>query len=83
MENTTPSVISSATPSDATAVAAPPVASKPVAAEKKFAQWLERVRSAYSEAELASFTRAYDEMRQSVGDGVNEAGEAWPVYALG
>ncbi|MCL2872629.1 MAG: bifunctional (p)ppGpp synthetase/guanosine-3',5'-bis(diphosphate) 3'-pyrophosphohydrolase [Betaproteobacteria bacterium] len=51
--------------------------------DKRFSQWLERVRGAYSEAEVTLLVKAYDEMRQSVGEGTTEAGEPWAAHALG
>ena len=51
--------------------------------DKHFSQWIERVRAAYSEAEVALLAKAYDEMRQSVGEGTTEAGEPWAAHALG
>ncbi|MDR0771258.1 MAG: HD domain-containing protein, partial [Burkholderiales bacterium] len=47
-----------------------------------FSAWLERVRGAYSSADVALFAQAYDEMRQDVGDGCTEAGEPWDECAL-
>ncbi|MDR2173591.1 MAG: bifunctional (p)ppGpp synthetase/guanosine-3',5'-bis(diphosphate) 3'-pyrophosphohydrolase [Burkholderiales bacterium] len=51
--------------------------------DKGFPAWLERVRSAYSETEIALLAQAYDEMRQGVDGGVTEAGELWTAHALG
>ncbi|MCL2310436.1 MAG: bifunctional (p)ppGpp synthetase/guanosine-3',5'-bis(diphosphate) 3'-pyrophosphohydrolase [Proteobacteria bacterium] len=59
----------------------------PAQEEKQFSAWLERVRDAYSEADIALFAQAYDEMQQGVdkggGEKVTEAGEPWTVHALG
>jgi GTP pyrophosphokinase len=51
--------------------------------EKRFPAWLERVREAYGEASDTLLAQAYDEMRQSVGESVTEAGESWTAHALG